>query len=139
MAAPTAFSRHPRRDGCPHGSETGCRNASLRAMIEFERDREDTMQLTPDQRSQFQRDGLLFVPGLFRADEIAALKARLPEVLNARGPETLRERGSDAVRSSIAPHLRDDLYRRLSKHPRLVEPARQLLGGEVYLHQFKIN
>jgi ectoine hydroxylase len=97
------------------------------------------MQLTPDQISQFQRDGMLFVPGLFRADEIAALKARLPEVLNAEGPGTLRERGSAAVRSSIAPHLRDALYSKLSKHPRLVEPARRLLGGEVYLHQFKIN
>jgi ectoine hydroxylase len=51
----------------------------------------------------------------------------------------LRERSSDSVRSAIAPHLSDELFRRLSLHPRLVEPARTLLGGEVYLHQFKIN
>ena len=97
------------------------------------------MKLTPDQMNRFERDGFLLVSGLFRDDEIAALNARLPALLESDGPETLRERGSDAVRSVIAPHLRDDLYRRLSLHPRLVEPARQILGGEVYLHQFKIN
>lgn len=97
------------------------------------------MRLTSDQLSQFEKDGYLFVPGLFCADEIAALKQHMAVVLDQDGPEILRERGSDAVRSAIAPHLRDELYRRLSLHPRLVEPARQILGGEIYLHQFKIN
>jgi ectoine hydroxylase len=97
------------------------------------------MRLTSDQLSQFEKDGYLFVPGLFRADEIAVLKDHMAVVLDQDGPEILRERGSDAVRSAIAPHLRDELYRRLSLHPRLVEPARQILGGEIYLHQFKIN
>jgi ectoine hydroxylase len=98
-----------------------------------------TMKLTSDQLRRFTADGFLYVSGLFRPDEIAALKARLPALLCQDGQETLRERGSDAVRSLIAPHLRDDIYRRLSQHPRLVEPARQILGGEVYPHQFKIN
>ena len=59
--------------------------------------------------------------------------------MNERSEKVLRERSSDSVRSAIAPHLSDELFRRLSLHPRLVEPARTLLGGEVYLHQFKIN
>jgi ectoine hydroxylase len=88
------------------------------------------MRLTTEQLDDFNRDGFLFLPGLFRGDEIAVLKERMKQVV---------EGGSEAVRSAIAPHLRDETYRRLSLHPRLVEPARQILGGEVYLHQFKIN
>ena len=38
-----------------------------------------------------------------------------------------------------SPHLYNEPFRRLSRHPRLIEPARQVLGGPVYLHQFKIN
>lgn len=97
------------------------------------------MRLTQEQMDTFDRDGVLFVPGLFRPDEVARINERLPALMKHDGPEVLRERRSDAVRSVIAPHLRDDLFRRLSRHPRLVEPARQILGGDVYLHQFKIN
>ena len=97
------------------------------------------MKLTSEQVAGFHRDGVLFIPELFSTDEVNALHARLPDLLAHDGPEILRERGSQAVRSIIAPHLRDDLFRKLSRHPRLVEPARQLLGGDVYLHQFKIN
>ena len=97
------------------------------------------MKLTPDQITAFERSGFLFVPSLFRADEVASLRAQLPDLMRHDGPETLRERGSNAVRSVIAPHLRDELFLNLSRHPRLIEPARQILGGTVYLHQFKVN
>ncbi|MBH67308.1 MAG: proline hydroxylase [Rhodospirillaceae bacterium] len=97
------------------------------------------MKLNLDQVDEFNNRGLLFVESLFNPDEIRALNSRLPDILNERGAKVLRERNSDSVRSAIAPHLNDDLFKRLSLHPRLVMPARQLLDGDVYLHQFKIN
>ena len=97
------------------------------------------MELSIEQINEFNENGLLFVENLFSKDEISELKNRLPDIMNERSEKVLRERSSDSVRSAIAPHLSDELFRRLSLHPRLVEPARTLLGGEVYLHQFKIN
>ena len=97
------------------------------------------MELNTNQIEQFNSEGFLFVPSLFDADEIANLNSRLPSILSDRGPKTLRERDSDSVRSAIAPHLDDEVFQKLSLHPRLVRPAQQILEGEVYLHQFKVN
>ena len=97
------------------------------------------MKLNTDQIEEFNNTGLLFVESLFTPTEVEELNNRLPNILDERGEQVLRERGSDSVRSAIAPHLKDELFRRLSLHPRIVEPSRQLLGGDVYLHQFKIN
>ena len=37
-------------------------------------------------------------------------------------------------------HLRSDVYARLCRHPRFVEPARQILGTDrLYIQQAKIN
>ena len=51
----------------------------------------------------------------------------------------MRERGGGAVRTAFGVHTYSDVYWRLSRHPRLVEPAMQVLGGTVYIHQFKVN
>ena len=89
------------------------------------------MELSIEQINEFNENGFLFVENLFSKDEISELKNRLPDIMNERREKVLRERSSDSVRSAIAPHLSDELFRRLSLHPRLVEPARTLLGGEV--------
>ena len=50
----------------------------------------------------------------------------------------MRERNG-AVRTAFGVHTYSDIYWRLSRHPRLVEPAMQVLGGPIYIHQFKVN
>lgn len=97
------------------------------------------MQWTQSQLEQFDRDGVLFIENLFAADEVALLNAELPEILQREGPENLKEQQSDSIRSAIAPHHSSDLFARLSRHPRIIEPAMQILDGPVYLHQFKVN
>ncbi len=52
---------------------------------------------------------------------------------------TITEPGSDEVRSIFAIHEYDDILGRLCRDPRLVEIARQLLGGDVYCQQSRIN
>ena len=99
----------------------------------------NTVRWTAEQLERFERDGYLVVPDLFSPEEIAWLLEEIPRLCVEERPEILRERGSDAVRSVIAPHHRSDVFRAMSQHPRLVEPVMQMLGDEVYLHQFKVN
>tara|TARA_B100000676_G_C18078045_1_gene849081 strand:+ start:1240 stop:2052 length:813 start_codon:yes stop_codon:yes gene_type:complete len=97
------------------------------------------MQWTKEQRATFDQEGVLFVERLFSPQEVACLNAELPFVLSRSGPENLMEQSSHSIRSAIAPHHCSELFYKLSRHPRIIEPAAQWLGGSVYLHQFKVN
>jgi ectoine hydroxylase len=83
---------------------------------------------------------LLRGSGQLDGDEVAVLKDALPEVLAREGAEVVREQDNpDAVRLVFGAHAYSDAFRRLSLHPRLLNPVRQLLDDEVYLHQSRIN
>jgi ectoine hydroxylase len=97
------------------------------------------MTLSAEQIDRFDRDGYLFFPGRFSSDEITRLTDELPALFAEHRPENVREKGSDAVRTSFAAHMYRDAFARLARHPRMVEPVKQLFGEGVYMHQFKIN
>ena len=97
------------------------------------------MKLTQAQIEAFDRDGYLFFPGLFSPAEIKVLLDEVPALYAQRRPENVRERTGDVVRTNFAAHLYSAPFARLARHPRMVEPARQLFGEDVYMHQFKIN
>jgi len=97
------------------------------------------MRLTRQQTEQFDREGFLFFPGLFSADEIGVLNAAVPELYARREAYNVREKGSDAVRTNFAAHLISAPFARLARHPRMVQPVMDLLGEPLYMHQFKIN
>lgn len=98
------------------------------------------MRLDDSEVRRFREDGFLILPGRFSAKETDLLKAELPRLFAERRPENFREKESDAVRTAMALHLRSEAYARLVRDPRLVEPARQLLGEEdLYVQQVKVN
>jgi ectoine hydroxylase len=97
------------------------------------------MRLTRQQVEQFERDGYLFFPGQFSADETRVLTEAVPELYARREAYNVREKGSDAVRTNFAAHLISAPFARLARHPRMVQPVMDLLGEELYMHQFKIN
>ncbi|MGZ5033805.1 MAG: phytanoyl-CoA dioxygenase family protein [Usitatibacter sp.] len=97
------------------------------------------MKLAAEQLAAFERDGYLFFPGLFEAREIKVLTDEVPRLYAQYRPENVREKGSDAVRTNFAAHMYSEPFARLARHPRMVEPVMQLLGEELYMHQFKIN
>jgi ectoine hydroxylase len=97
------------------------------------------MKLTAAQHEQFDRDGYLFFPGLFSADETRTLTAEVPQLYSRREAYNVREKGKDAVRTNFAAHLYSEPFARLARHPRMVEPVQELLGEALYMHQFKIN
>ncbi|MFN5348687.1 MAG: phytanoyl-CoA dioxygenase family protein [Polaromonas sp.] len=97
------------------------------------------MTLTPDQLAQFDRDGYLFFPGHFTADETKALTDAVPELYSRREDYNVREKGKDAVRTNFAAHMYSEPFAKLARHPRMIEPVESLLGEKLYMHQFKIN
>ena len=97
------------------------------------------MRLTPEQIEQFDRDGYLFFPSLFRPEEVRVLLDEVPRLYAARRPENVREKGSDAVRTNFAAHMYSAPFARLARHPRMIEPVEQVFGEKLYMHQFKIN
>jgi L-proline 4-hydroxylase len=97
------------------------------------------MKLSQNQIAQFNKDGYLFFPSLFTLDEIAVLHEEVPRLYAQDRPENIREKGKDSVRTNFAAHMYSEPFARLARHPRMVEPAMQLLEDELYMHQFKIN
>ncbi len=97
------------------------------------------MKLTGDQIERFHRDGFLILPRLFSRDEVRALCARLPALYAEDTPANIIEKESGEVRTAMGLHLRDALFAKLVRHPRLVEPAQQILGEELYIQQVKVN
>ncbi len=97
------------------------------------------MTLTPDQLAQFDRDGYLFFPGHFTAEETKALTDAVPELYSRREDYNVREKGKDAVRTNFAAHMYSEPFAKLARHPRMIEPVESLLGEKLYMHQFKIN
>ncbi len=99
--------------------------------------------LTQGQLDTFDRDGALVVEDLFSDDEVARMRDRLA-TLSAdpavRADErTVTELTSDEVRSIFEIHRSDEVFRSIATDARIVEPARQILGSEVYIHQSRIN
>jgi len=97
------------------------------------------MKLSQAQLDAFDRDGYLFFPGLFQPAEIKALTDEVPALYAQRRPENVREKTGDVVRTNFAAHLYSAPFARLARHPRMVEPVKQVFGEDVYMHQFKIN
>jgi ectoine hydroxylase-related dioxygenase (phytanoyl-CoA dioxygenase family) len=96
------------------------------------------MFLTSKQIRDYQRDGFLTLPDYFTEAELEVLLRELPGLFSEDSPRRILEK-SGAVRSVFASHWTNEAFRRLSLLPRMIEPARQLLESEVYVHQFKIN
>lgn len=97
------------------------------------------MQLTRDQIESLDRDGFLILPDRFSNDEVDVLRQRLPRLVGDGHPGNIIEQSSGEVRTTMGLHLRDEVYAKLVRHPRLVAPALQVLGEPGYVQQVKVN
>lgn len=96
------------------------------------------MKLTQEQIKAYDEEGYILLPSLFSPQEAALMKSRLPALYQMDRDEVIKEKNG-VVRTVFAAHTFDEVFARVASHPRLIEPARQLLDSEVYMHQFKIN
>jgi len=97
------------------------------------------MRLSEEQIETLNRQGFLVLPDLFSGAEVDALRSRLPAVFADGHAGNIVERESGQVRTSMGLHLRDEGFSALARHPRLVEPALQILGEPAYIQQVKVN
>jgi ectoine hydroxylase len=97
------------------------------------------MKLSDQQLAQFHRDGFLLLPDLFSPPEVARIRTRLPRLFAEEDPANIREKASQEVRTAMGLHLRDDIFARLVRHPRLLGPAMQILNQPLYVQQVKVN
>ncbi len=100
----------------------------------------DIVKLTNAQLHEFEDRGFLVFPGLLSTEEVGALQAALPDVFTRTGLEIVHESDDPtALRLAFGAHTYSEPFRRLSLLPRLIEPVRQLLDDDVYLHQSRLN
>ncbi|HYG54072.1 MAG TPA: phytanoyl-CoA dioxygenase family protein [Burkholderiales bacterium] len=101
------------------------------------------MRLTAQQMQQFDRDGYLVFPNLFCKAEIAVLRAETARLSRIEAETVVRER-TGGVRSIFRVHeddgaTRSAAFRALARTPRVLEPTKQVLGGDAYVYHTKIN
>ena len=97
------------------------------------------MQLTDPQLEQFDHEGYLFLPDMFTAAETDLLNSEAHRIFAMDRKEVFREKDGETARTAFAAQNYNETFRRLGQHPRLLDPVRQLLDGDVYMHQFKVN
>jgi ectoine hydroxylase len=95
--------------------------------------------LTAIEINTYQRDGLLVQADLFSTAEVQKLLAAFERDANIAGDHRIAEGNGTGVRAVYASHQRQQEYASLTRAPRLLGAARQLLGSELYVYQCKIN
>ena len=96
------------------------------------------MNLSNEQLKQFEDEGYIFLPKVFSKNEAELLKKESEKVYSLKRKEVVREL-TGVARTAFAAHTYNEAFKRLGAHPRLLSPVKQPLGGDVYMHQFKVN
>src|SRR5690606_6023122 len=92
---------------------------------------------------RFERDGYLVIPNLFSAEEVAFFREELDRMRQdpavADSGKTIKEPDSGAIRSVFAIHKDTALFARVAADERIAAVARFILGGDIYVHQSRMN
>jgi ectoine hydroxylase len=96
------------------------------------------MKLTQEEVDFFSTNGYLEWDHLFDEHELESIIEEVPNTIRQNDDRIIYE-DNGAVRTIFAPDSVNELFDRLARLDRIVEPVKQLLGSDVYLHQFKIN
>lgn len=96
------------------------------------------MRLSPAQAAEYERKGWTVLPEALAPAELDVLEDAYAAVVRRDGPEVAREpNGEPHVVYGM--HLWDERFGMLARHPAVLEPAMQLLGGGVFVHQSRVN
>jgi ectoine hydroxylase len=87
----------------------------------------------------YKEQGYLVLASAFTVHEVEAMKDESVRLLGQERDEIIREDHSEAPRQLMGCHTFSDVLGALSRDARLVEPAMQIVGESVYVHQFKVN
>ncbi len=96
------------------------------------------MRLKKEQVEQYEEQGFLFIPECFSSEEISEIRAQVPIVIADEALGRAWEEDEKTLRTLYGVHLTNPIFRTLVRHPRLLVPAQQLFGGELYVFRTKI-
>ncbi|MFI6095763.1 phytanoyl-CoA dioxygenase family protein [Lentzea sp. NPDC051213] len=97
------------------------------------------MFLSDDEIDEYHESGYLQFDSLFSGDEVQRLRQAFELDCEVPGPHRILDGRSDDIRAVYSSHTRRCEFAALIRSPRLLNPVRQLLASDVYLHQLKIN
>ncbi|WP_328556256.1 MULTISPECIES: ectoine hydroxylase [unclassified Streptomyces] len=99
--------------------------------------------ITVPELQTYERDGFLAVEELITEDEVAVYRQELERLVTdpaVRADErSIVEPTTREIRSVFEVHRISEVFARLVRDERVVGPARQILGSDVYVHQSRIN
>ena len=98
------------------------------------------MRWSAQQLRQYHQEGFLLSPNLLSVEEVAALNTDVPLLLTDDDSGMHREREhSGAVRQVYNSHRHVPTFRKLVRHPKIVEPVQQILKNSFYVWHSKLN
>lgn len=92
--------------------------------------------------SLYERDGFLWFEGFFGKERIAPFLEELKEMSKDRemmDSDRVIKDDDGVLRTVFAMHRISERFDKLTRDPRILGMVRQLLGGDVYIHQSRIN
>jgi len=99
--------------------------------------------LDEQQLQSYERDGFLWLEGFFPAEQVTPFLDELDGMSRDAGladsEHLVRDKDSGALRSVFNMHRLSGRFDRLTRNPRILDMVQQLLGGDVYIHQSRIN
>ncbi|WP_120997366.1 ectoine hydroxylase [Stutzerimonas urumqiensis] len=103
----------------------------------------DQAPVPAEQIRHFEQNGYMIVENLFSAEDVAVFRAELDRMRQdeavIHSEKTIREPQSNAVRSVFEIHHDNPLFARVARDERVAGIARFILGGDVYIHQSRMN
>jgi ectoine hydroxylase len=90
-------------------------------------------------RDTYHAEGWCAPPLAVDASTLALLRAELEAIAATTRDEVVMESDGSAVRALHGCHTYSEIFQALVSHPVLVSLATGILGGDVYVYQFKIN
>lgn len=102
-----------------------------------------TGPLDEEALSRYERDGFVWFEGFFSRSLIEPFFEELEEMAKdgtlMNSDQVVKDPESGELRSVFAMHELSERFARLTRDPRILGMVRQLLGGEAYIHQSRIN
>jgi len=98
-----------------------------------------TTHETADLGAAYRRSGWCAPPERLTADAVEKLRRTVDRISAQDRPEIVYEAGQPVVRALHGCHRFDEVCERVVRLPLFVDLAETLLGGPVYVYQFKVN
>lgn len=87
----------------------------------------------------FEKNGYVLVPNVFSECEIELMSKEFDSLIEVGCEGVVMEDDERTVRSINAPHHSSTFMAALAQNHKLLGPSIEFLGGDVYVHQYKIN